>query len=64
MTAGRRCSRRSRATLKDAEFLDDAKKIQIDVNPISGAAVEKLIGDLYATPEAVTAKVRNIVNAQ
>src|SRR5262245_2017392 len=52
------------ATLKDPEFLDDARKIQIDVNPISGAAVEKLIGDLYETPEAVTAKVRSIVNAQ
>jgi tripartite-type tricarboxylate transporter receptor subunit TctC len=52
------------ATLKDPEFLEDAKKIQIDVNPISGAAVEKLIGDLYETPEAVTAKVRNIINAQ
>jgi tripartite-type tricarboxylate transporter receptor subunit TctC len=51
------------ATLKDPDFLDDAKKIQIDVNPISGAAVEKLIGDLYETPEAVTAKVRAIVNA-
>ena len=52
------------ATLTDPEFLDDAKKVQIDVNPISGVAVEKLIGDLYATPEAVTAKVRNIVSAQ
>jgi tripartite-type tricarboxylate transporter receptor subunit TctC len=52
------------ATLKDSEFLDDAKKIQIDVNPISGAAVEKLIGDLYETPESVMAKVRIIINAQ
>jgi tripartite-type tricarboxylate transporter receptor subunit TctC len=52
------------ATLKDPEFLDDARKIQIDVAPISAAAVEKLIGDLYNTPEAVVAKVRAIVNAQ
>jgi tripartite-type tricarboxylate transporter receptor subunit TctC len=52
------------ATLRDPEFLEDAKKIQIDVNPVSAAAVEKLIDDLYQTPEAVTAKLRNILNAQ
>jgi tripartite-type tricarboxylate transporter receptor subunit TctC len=52
------------ATLKDPEFLEDAKKLQIDINPISGAAVEKLIGDLYQTPDAITAKVRAIVNPQ
>ena len=51
------------ATMKDPEFLADAKKIQIDVNPASGAAVEKLIGGLYATPDAVMAKVRSVVSA-
>jgi tripartite-type tricarboxylate transporter receptor subunit TctC len=52
------------ATLKDPEFLEDAKKLQIDINPISGAAVAKLIGDLYQTPDAITSKVRAIVNPQ
>jgi tripartite-type tricarboxylate transporter receptor subunit TctC len=52
------------ATLRDPEFLEDAKKIQIDVNPISGTAVEKLIDDLYRTPEGVVAKLRTILNAQ
>jgi tripartite-type tricarboxylate transporter receptor subunit TctC len=51
-------------TMKDPEFLADAKKIQIDVNPVSAAEVEKLIGDLYATPEATQAKVRAIVSGQ
>jgi tripartite-type tricarboxylate transporter receptor subunit TctC len=52
------------ATMTDPEFLADAKKIQIDVNPVSADAVEKLISDLYATPEAIQAKVRSIVNGQ
>jgi len=52
------------ATLKDPEFLEDARRIQIDVNPVSGVAVEKLIGDLYQTPENIVAKLRNILNAQ
>jgi tripartite-type tricarboxylate transporter receptor subunit TctC len=52
------------ATLKDPEFLEDAKKIQIDVSPVSALAVEKLINDLYQTPERITAKLRNILNTQ
>jgi tripartite-type tricarboxylate transporter receptor subunit TctC len=52
------------ATLKDPEFLEDARKIQIDVNPISGDAVEKLIDDLYRTPDSVTARLRAILNVQ
>jgi tripartite-type tricarboxylate transporter receptor subunit TctC len=52
------------ATMKDPEFLADAKKIHIDVNPIAGAAVEKLINDVYSTPEAILTKVRSIVTTQ
>jgi tripartite-type tricarboxylate transporter receptor subunit TctC len=49
------------ATLKDPEFLADAKKIQIDVNPISAASVERLIGELYAAPEPALAKLRTML---
>ena len=49
------------ATLKDPEFLADAKKTQIDVNPISAAAVERLISELYAAPEPALAKLRNML---
>src|SRR5215510_6694673 len=52
------------ATLKDPEFLEDAKKIQIDVSPVSAATVEKLIDDLYQTPEATVTKLRHILSAQ
>jgi tripartite-type tricarboxylate transporter receptor subunit TctC len=52
------------ATMKDPEFLADAKKIRIDVNPVPGVAVERLIGDIYATPDAILAKVRNIITTQ
>jgi tripartite-type tricarboxylate transporter receptor subunit TctC len=52
------------ATMKDPEFLADAKKIHIDVNPISGAAVEKLIGEVYSTPDSILAKVRSILTTQ
>jgi len=52
------------ATLADPEFLEDAKKIQIDVNPVSAAAVDRLIGELYASPDAVLTKLRSVTTAQ
>lgn len=52
------------ATLKDPEFLEDAKKIQIDVSPVSAAAVDRLIGELYASQEAILTKLRNVTTAQ
>ena len=51
------------ATLRDAEFLDEAKKTALEVSPVSGRAVEALIDELYRTPEAVAAKVRQITAA-
>ncbi len=52
------------ATLTDPEFLDDAKRMALDVSPVSGHAVETLIDDLYATPEDVVAKTRRVITAQ
>jgi tripartite-type tricarboxylate transporter receptor subunit TctC len=44
------------ATMKDPEFLADAAKQSLDVNPISAAEVDQLLGELYATPKAVLEK--------
>jgi tripartite-type tricarboxylate transporter receptor subunit TctC len=44
------------ATMKDADYLADAKKSRIDVNPVSGAEIDKLLAELYATPKDVIAK--------
>ena len=37
------------ATMKDAEFLADAKKSRIEINPISGEQVLAVINKIYAT---------------
>jgi len=52
------------ATLKDPEFLEDAKRTALDVNPVSAAEIEKLIDDLYASPDDLIAKVRRLTTAQ
>src|SRR6185369_2875549 len=44
------------ATVKDPEFLADAKKLDIDVNPVSGRALDDLLTELYATPKDVLKK--------
>ncbi len=46
-------------TLEDPEFLAEAKKLQMDIGPLSGEEVERLLRDtLNQTPEVV-----NLFNA-
>ncbi len=40
------------ATVKDADFLAEAKTADLDVQPVPGVAVETLIKDIYASPPA------------
>ena len=54
--AGRLVALRSAfdATMKDADFLAEAHTADLDVRPVTGAAVEALIKEIYASPpEAV-----------
>jgi tripartite-type tricarboxylate transporter receptor subunit TctC len=46
------------ATMKDAEFLADADKRKLEINPVSGADIDTLIADIYRTPKAVVAEAR------
>jgi tripartite-type tricarboxylate transporter receptor subunit TctC len=41
------------ATLHDPDFLADAEKSQIEINPVSGDAIEKLVAEAYQTPAEV-----------
>jgi len=41
------------ATMKDPQFLAEAKKLELEVRPVSGADVEKLIKEIYASPPYV-----------
>ncbi len=45
-------------TMTDKEFLAEADKAQLEINPVSGADVEKLVKDVYATPAEVVAKAK------
>jgi tripartite-type tricarboxylate transporter receptor subunit TctC len=44
------------ATMTDPEFLAEAKKHVLDVRPVSGAAIDKILAEVYTTPKDVLAK--------
>ena len=41
------------ATMKDPLFLAEAKRLDLEVRPVTGAEVEKLIAEIYASPPDV-----------
>jgi len=44
------------ATMKDPEFLAEAAKLNVDVNPLSAKGVDDILAELYSTPKAVLEK--------
>jgi tripartite-type tricarboxylate transporter receptor subunit TctC len=46
-------------TMKDPEFLADADRLKLDIDPLSGAEVAALVKDLMATPADVVTRVRD-----
>jgi tripartite-type tricarboxylate transporter receptor subunit TctC len=49
------------ATMKDPEYLAEAAKLKIDVNPVDAAALNKLLAELYATPKDVVKKASEAI---
>jgi tripartite-type tricarboxylate transporter receptor subunit TctC len=45
-------------TMKDPEFLAEAQTRGLEINPVSGHDIEKLIAELYQTPKDVVAEAR------
>ena len=43
-------------TMQDPEFLAEAQKLSMDVNPLAARAMQELLAELYATPRAVVEK--------
>jgi tripartite-type tricarboxylate transporter receptor subunit TctC len=51
-------------TMADKDFLSEADKLQLEVNPVSGADVEELVKEVYATPPDIVAKAKAAAAAQ
>ena len=48
-------------TLKDPAFLADADKLKLEVNPVSGAEIDKLIAELYRAPRDIVEEARKAI---
>ena len=47
--------------MEDAGFLEEAKRLQLEVKPATGQEIEKIVGEIYATPPDLVAKARAMV---
>ena len=50
------------ATMKDPEFIADAKRQKLDLDPADGDKLAALINKIYATPKAIVDRVSRLVN--
>jgi tripartite-type tricarboxylate transporter receptor subunit TctC len=46
------------ATMKDPDFQADAKKASLDLNPMSGETLQKVVEDVVATPKPIVERLR------
>jgi hypothetical protein len=49
-------------TMKDPDFLAAAKQEKLEINPVSGAEIEKLLQEAYQTPAPIAAKAGSLAN--
>ena len=50
------------ATMRDPDYLAETKQRRLEVNPMTGAAIDKLIAELYATPPDVIAATKTAIS--
>jgi tripartite-type tricarboxylate transporter receptor subunit TctC len=48
--------------MKDPGFLAEAEKMQLEIDPVSGDAVQAIVRDVYQTPKSIAAAVADMVN--
>jgi tripartite-type tricarboxylate transporter receptor subunit TctC len=49
------------ATIKDPHFLEEAKKAGLEVDPVSGEELQKIVNDIVATPEPIAKRLAEII---
>ena len=49
------------ATMKDPEFLAAAEKQKMDINPVSGQELQKIVQDIVATPRTIADRLQGII---
>jgi hypothetical protein len=47
--------------MKDPQYLEDAASIGLDVNPLAGEGIAKLIRQVQSTPQPVVDRLRELL---
>jgi len=48
-------------TVRDPEFLADARQVKLDVDPLGGEALERFVDELFRTDPALAARLKGIL---
>lgn len=51
------------ATMIDANFVSEAKRLNLDIEPSTGAELEKVINEILSTPKSVSKRLADIINS-
>jgi tripartite-type tricarboxylate transporter receptor subunit TctC len=49
------------AMVANPEFLDDAERLRLEINPVSAPEVEALLADAYSTPQPIVQRTRELL---
>ena len=49
------------ATVKDPAFLEEAKKANLEVDPVSGEELQRIVNEIVATPEPIAKRLAEII---
>ena len=48
-------------TVVDKQFLEEAQKLRIDIEPLSGARVQQVVQKLYETPKDIVERAKKAI---
>lgn len=52
------------ASMKDPDLIAEAAKLKLEMNPLTGAQVQALVERLYASPDAIVRRARNLLGTE
>jgi tripartite-type tricarboxylate transporter receptor subunit TctC len=50
-------------TFKDPAYIEEAKKLEFDVNPVSAERMSKIVSEAYATPVDIQKRLQGIITS-
>ena len=51
------------ATMRDADFLAEAQKLNFEIHPVSAPTIDSLLTEVYATPKDVLARAVKAISS-